>query len=81
MGANIFVGNLDPEVDEKLLYDTFAGVSALPVRHCEEGLRLTLGAAAHPGGSLWGCGSLGAAVHPGAAAHRGRPLAQLSASS
>eukprot|EP00310_Coccolithus_braarudii_P015171 CAMPEP_0183356176 /NCGR_PEP_ID=MMETSP0164_2-20130417/43429_1 /TAXON_ID=221442 /ORGANISM="Coccolithus pelagicus ssp braarudi, Strain PLY182g" /LENGTH=238 /DNA_ID=CAMNT_0025529503 /DNA_START=156 /DNA_END=869 /DNA_ORIENTATION=+ len=24
VGANIFVGNLDPEVDEKLLYDTFA---------------------------------------------------------
>ena len=23
VGANIFVGNLDPEVDEKLLYDTF----------------------------------------------------------
>jgi splicing factor 3B subunit 4 len=24
VGANIFVGNLDPEVDEKLLYDTFS---------------------------------------------------------
>lgn len=24
IGANIFIGNLDPEVDEKLLYDTFA---------------------------------------------------------
>ena len=24
VGANIFIGNLDPEVDEKLLYDTFS---------------------------------------------------------
>lgn len=24
VGANLFVGNLDPEVDEKLLYDTFS---------------------------------------------------------
>lgn len=24
VGANIFVGNLDPEVDEKTLYDTFS---------------------------------------------------------
>ncbi|XP_055335012.1 splicing factor 3B subunit 4-like [Paramacrobiotus metropolitanus] len=24
IGANIFIGNLDPEVDEKLLYDTFS---------------------------------------------------------
>ena len=23
-GANLFVGNLDPQVDEKLLYDTFS---------------------------------------------------------
>ena len=26
VGANIFIGNLDPEVDEKLLYDTFSGI-------------------------------------------------------
>ncbi len=24
VGANLFVGNLDPEIDEKLLYDTFS---------------------------------------------------------
>ena len=24
VGANVFIGNLDPEVDEKLLYDTFS---------------------------------------------------------
>lgn len=24
VGANLFVGNLDPEVDEKMLYDTFS---------------------------------------------------------
>ena len=24
VGANLFIGNLDPEVDEKLLYDTFS---------------------------------------------------------
>ena len=24
IGANLFIGNLDPEVDEKLLYDTFS---------------------------------------------------------
>lgn len=24
VGANLFVGNLDPEVDQKLLYDTFS---------------------------------------------------------
>lgn len=24
MGANLFIGNLDPEVDEKMLYDTFS---------------------------------------------------------
>lgn len=24
VGANLFVGNLDPDVDEKLLYDTFS---------------------------------------------------------
>ncbi len=24
VGANLFIGNLDPEVDEKILYDTFS---------------------------------------------------------
>ena len=24
MGANLFVGQLDPDVDEKMLYDTFS---------------------------------------------------------
>jgi splicing factor 3B subunit 4 len=33
VGANIFIGNLDPDVDEKLLYDTFSafgGISQTP---------------------------------------------------
>lgn len=33
IGANIFIGNLDPDVDEKLLYDTFSafgGISQTP---------------------------------------------------
>lgn len=29
IGANIFIGNLDPEVDEKLLYDTFSGFGTI----------------------------------------------------
>eukprot|EP00967_Tisochrysis_lutea_P135956 scaffold241934_cov24-Tisochrysis_lutea.AAC.1 len=29
VGANIFVGNLDPEVDEKLLYDTFSAFGTI----------------------------------------------------
>lgn len=29
VGANIFVGNLDPEVDEKLLYDTFSAFGGI----------------------------------------------------
>lgn len=29
IGANLFVGNLDPEVDEKLLYDTFSAFGGL----------------------------------------------------
>jgi len=29
VGANLFVGNLDPEVDEKLLYDTFSAFGVL----------------------------------------------------
>lgn len=24
VGANLFIGNLDPQVDQKLLYDTFS---------------------------------------------------------
>eukprot|EP00750_Incisomonas_marina_P005015 INCI13564.1.p1 GENE.INCI13564.1~~INCI13564.1.p1 ORF type:complete len:376 (-),score=31.49 INCI13564.1:189-1316(-) len=33
IGANLFIGNLDPEVDEKLLYDTFlafGGITSTP---------------------------------------------------
>ena len=33
IGANLFVGNLDPEVDEKMLYDTFSafgGITSTP---------------------------------------------------
>lgn len=29
VGANIFVGNLDPEVDEKLLFDTFSAFGVI----------------------------------------------------
>ena len=29
VGANLFVGNLDPDVDEKLLYDTFAAFGVI----------------------------------------------------
>jgi splicing factor 3B subunit 4 len=29
VGANIFVGNLDPEVDEKILYDTFSAFGGI----------------------------------------------------
>ncbi|KAL5715200.1 hypothetical protein ACHQM5_017057 [Ranunculus cassubicifolius] len=29
VGANLFVGNLDPDVDEKLLYDTFSAFGAI----------------------------------------------------
>ena len=29
VGANIFIGNLDPEIDEKLLYDTFSAFGAI----------------------------------------------------
>ncbi|VVD04699.1 unnamed protein product, partial [Leptidea sinapis] len=28
VGANVFIGNLDPEVDEKLLYDTFSAFAS-----------------------------------------------------
>lgn len=43
VGANIFIGNLDPEVDEKLLYDTFSAfgvilqtpkVKSVLLKHC-----------------------------------------------
>ena len=29
VGANLFVGNLDPEIDEKLLYDTFTAFGVI----------------------------------------------------
>lgn len=29
VGANLFLGNLDPEVDEKLLFDTFSAFGTL----------------------------------------------------
>ena len=29
IGANLFIGNLDAEVDEKLLYDTFSAFGAI----------------------------------------------------
>jgi splicing factor 3B subunit 4 len=29
VGANLFVGNLDPDVDEKLLYDTFSAFGVI----------------------------------------------------
>ncbi|XP_014260225.1 splicing factor 3B subunit 4 isoform X2 [Cimex lectularius] len=29
VGANVFIGNLDPEVDEKLLYDTFSAFGVI----------------------------------------------------
>ncbi len=29
IGANLFVGNLDPDLDEKMLYDTFAAFGVL----------------------------------------------------
>ena len=29
VGANLFVGNLDPEIDEKLLYDTFSAFGVI----------------------------------------------------
>ena len=46
IGANLFVGNLDPDIDEKLLYDTFSafGVLLQPpriVRDPSSGLHLS----------------------------------------
>ena len=42
VGANIFIGNLDPEVDEKLLYDTFSAFGVIlttpKVRYTQLGL-------------------------------------------
>jgi splicing factor 3B subunit 4 len=38
VGANIFIGNLDPDVDEKLLYDTFSafgGITQTPKILCD----------------------------------------------
>ena len=29
VGANIFIGNLDPDIDEKLLYDTFSAFGVI----------------------------------------------------
>lgn len=29
VGANLFIGNLDPDVDEKLLYDTFSAFGVI----------------------------------------------------
>jgi splicing factor 3B subunit 4 len=29
VGANLFVGNLDPDVDEKILYDTFSAFGVI----------------------------------------------------
>lgn len=29
IGANLFIGNLDPEIDEKLLYDTFSAFGVI----------------------------------------------------
>ena len=29
VGANLFVGNLDPDVDEKVLYDTFSAFGVI----------------------------------------------------
>ena len=29
VGANLFIGNLDPEVDEKMLYDTFSAFGVI----------------------------------------------------
>jgi splicing factor 3B subunit 4 len=29
VGANLFIGNLDPDVDEKILYDTFTAFGVI----------------------------------------------------
>lgn len=42
VGANVFIGNLDPEVDEKMLYETFSNfgmvISTKITRDAEEGV-------------------------------------------
>jgi len=46
VGANIFVGNLDPDVDEKLLYDTFSafgGIVQTPKILCDPETGLSKG--------------------------------------
>lgn len=40
VGANLFIGNLAPEVDEKILYDTFSafgGIISTPKVRCAAG--------------------------------------------
>jgi splicing factor 3B subunit 4 len=41
VGANLFIGNLDPEVDEKMLYETFGNfgmiISTKITREIEDG--------------------------------------------
>jgi len=46
VGANIFIGNLDPDVDEKLLYDTFSafgGINQNPKIMCDQESGLSKG--------------------------------------
>jgi splicing factor 3B subunit 4 len=46
VGANLFIGNLDPDVDEKLLYDTFSafgGISQTPKIICDPETGLSKG--------------------------------------
>lgn len=45
VGANLFVGNLDPDVDEKMLYDTFSAFGVIVntpkiMRDPDTGMRL-----------------------------------------
>jgi splicing factor 3B subunit 4 len=45
VGANVFIGNLDPEVDEKLLYDTFSAFGVIlqtPKVRCQLAFALKL---------------------------------------
>lgn len=46
VGANVFIGNLDPDVDEKLLYDTFSafgGITQTPKILCDPDSGLSKG--------------------------------------
>lgn len=46
VGANVFIGNLDPEVDEKLIYDTFSafgGIVVTPKIMCDPETGLSKG--------------------------------------